>query len=76
MDPSMPFDTPLYAGWLEHASLADRGDRTTVLSAVSQDGFSLAFADNKLKNDVDVVRVAVANNGLALRSAGDPLKSR
>ena len=71
----MPLDTPLFAGWLEHASLADRGDRTIVLSAVSEDGFSLAFADNALKNDADVVRAAVTNNGLALRSAGDPLKS-
>jgi len=44
------------------------------LTAVRQDGLSLEFADQMLKNDRAIVIAAVRQNGLALRFAGPMLK--
>jgi len=62
---------------LQHADLTGilRGNRKIAIAACNEDGESLQFVASDLRNvDREVVRVACATNGDALRFAGDKFK--
>lgn len=47
---------------LEYTPKCVRGDKELVLCAVEKDGMNLAFASDELKDDIDVVSLAIDNN--------------
>ena len=47
---------------LEYTPKCVRGDKELVLCAVERDGMNLAFASDELKDDIDVVSLAIDNN--------------
>jgi DNA polymerase V len=49
-------------------------DEEIVLAAVKQNGWSLQYADNSLRDEKEIVVAAVTQNGLAIKFASDSLK--
>ena len=49
-------------------------DEEIVLAAVKQNGWSLQYADNALRDEKEIVVAAVIQNGLAIKFASDSLK--
>lgn len=47
---------------LEYTPKCVQGDKELVLCAVERDGMNLAFASDELKDDIDVVSLAIDNN--------------
>ena len=72
-------DNNLYLESLRQNGLAlkyiDRQTDEICLEAVKQDGYALEFASSKLKNNIDIVKIACNNKGLALYYANDNIKN-
>jgi hypothetical protein len=56
----------------QNCSIGSRGDREIVLAAVSKHGHNIKYASDELKNDREIVMLAIANDhstkGLALQN--------
>lgn len=61
---------------LEFTPKCVQGDKELVLYAVKIDGMNLAFASDELKDDIDVVSIAIENNINAFQFASKRLQDR
>ena len=71
---SLPFSKTKERKIREFRRFLPEGDRTIVLTAVSQDGFALRFATQELKGDREIVMAAVSQDGEALQYATKEVK--
>jgi len=60
---------------LEATKISQEAERKQAIDKVGQKGLDLNLVAKELKNDKDVVLIAVTNNGLALQYASETLKA-